>query len=78
MNNLKNDILRINTMINNDRVAMNDSFNELFNNDLNKVISDYFELDNSIKVAVEKQGNKLFVQIIFSANSIKGFRNINT
>ena len=76
MNNLKNEILRINTLINNDRVSITDSFTDLFNMDINKVILDYFELSQKPKIIISKEGSELVGRVEFKVSSIKSFRDI--
>lgn len=77
MRNKKQEILRIENIINGDRQGPDDNFKSLLITDLNKLLSDYFELTISPEIRVVKCEGKFKVEVFFVADSIKGFQYIN-
>ena len=47
--NNQNELLRLQSVIENDRLSVGNGFNDLLINDLTKLLKDYFDFSNSIK-----------------------------
>ena len=73
----KNDLEKVENIINSDRLQKQDVFNELLILDINKVLGEYFELDIMPILSINKVGNRLNVSLNFTANNIKKFYNIS-
>ena len=69
----KNSMLRMETLINNDRMKNSDGFLELLTGDIDKVLKDYFGYKGFPIVEVIKTGNIFNVKIALTAESVKGF-----
>ena len=69
----KKDLLRFQSIIENNRMRSGEDFTELLVNDLHKLLSDYFEYKGVPNVSLEKNRSVLNVNISFSASSIKSF-----
>lgn len=69
----KNSIIRIEKMINNDRMKSADGFVDLLTEDVNKVLKDYFDYKGVPTVAVGKSGSSFNVSINLTADSIRAF-----
>ena len=74
MKNAKNDIVRINSMISKERWSVDQAFLSLFSEDLTKLLNEYFDLTNTPKITIDKEGDSLLVGISFFSLSIKNFR----
>ena len=73
----KNDLEKVENIINSDRLQKQDVFNELLILDINKVLGEYFELDIMPILSINKVGNRLNVSLNFTANNIKKFYNVS-
>ena len=69
---LKN-IIRVENMINSDRIKNADGFVDLLKGDINKVLKDYFDYKGYPSVTVYKNGNIFSVQILLNAEGIRAF-----
>lgn len=69
----KNSIIRVENMINSDRMKSADGFVDLLTSDINRVLKDYFDFKGSPSVAVCKNGNSFAVNISVSAERIRAF-----
>ena len=69
----KRELLRIQSMIENDRNNMNDNFLDLVVSDLDKLLSDYFEYGGLPTIKIEKCGDRFKVQIEIYSSRIKSF-----
>ena len=73
MKSKKNSLLRMETLINNDRIKNSDGFLDLLTCDINRVLKDYFGYKGLPIVEVVKSGNIFAVNITLTAESIKAF-----
>ena len=69
----KNSLMRMETLINNDRMKNSDSFLELLTEDVDKVLKEYFDYKNCPIVDVVKSGKGFSVNISLNAQSIRTF-----
>ena len=76
MKGKKQEILRIENILNSDKMNPDDKFKKILMMDLRKLLSDYFELSFSPEIKVVKQGGKYSVDIFFISDSIKNFKYI--
>lgn len=76
MSKQKKELLRINNMINNDRVNLNENFEKLFYTDLGKLLKDYFDLKKEPVVNIKVVSGEYFVSVEAVAVSIRRFNNI--
>lgn len=67
------ELMRLKSLIESDRLSVSGSFNELVESDLNKLLSDYFDLTSKAKLKIEKDGNGYRVSIDCKAIRIKAF-----
>ena len=77
MNKQKKELLRINNMINNDRVNVNENFEKLFFRDLSKLLKEYFELKKEPRVNISVISGEYDLSIEAVAFSLKKFNDIN-
>ncbi len=69
----KKELVRVQNLIENDRLSFGDNFEELITCDLHKILSDYFDYRGLPCIKIIKSGNKLNVDISVIAESIKAF-----
>ena len=69
----KNSIIRIEKMINSDRMKSADGFVDLLTGDIDKVLKDYFDYKGYPSVAVCKNGNIFAININLTAERIRAF-----
>ena len=74
--NNKREIERIRSVLESDRINVGDSFKELLELDLKKLLSDYFELESMPKTEFYRQNDKIVINIGIKALRIKGFGQI--
>lgn len=67
------ELSRLKSLIESDRLSVSGSFNELVETDINKLLLDYFDLTQKVKLKIEKDGNAYKVIIDCKANRIKAF-----
>ena len=72
----KNGLVRMETLINNDRIKNSDGFMELLTLDISKVLKDYFDYKGSPQVDVVKNGSVFSVSVSVAAEGIKSFLTI--
>lgn len=72
----KKEIIRINDMIENDRLYLTDNFSVLLSKDIEEVLSDYFDGVSDIKISVEKGVGRYITAIAFNSIRIKTFNSI--
>ena len=72
----KNQIVRLQRMIENDRMASGDNFINLVMLDAEKLLKEYFDIKSKLHLKIEKIGEEYSVLISFKANRIKNFLNI--
>jgi len=72
----KRELVRLQSLIENDRLNSVGAFEELFLKDLHKMLSEYFEIKDIPKVKIDRQNSLLNVNISFSAYSVKNFNTV--
>ncbi len=76
MNKQKKELLRINNLINSDRVNVNENFERLFFRDLNNLLKEYFDLKKDPQLNIRVLSGEYVLSIEAIAMSIKKFNNI--
>lgn len=69
----KNSLLRMENLINNDRMKRADGFLDLLTGDIDKVLKDYFDYKGYPQVEVVKYGNTFTVKMVLAADGIRSF-----
>lgn len=72
----KNQLLRFQTMLENDRVVVANNFVQLVCLDMEKVLKEYFDFRVSPQLMLQKVGSEYEVKINLRAKRIKNFANI--
>ena len=75
-NNCANQILRMQTIIENDRLNKGDGFCELLLSDLTKLLRDYFDFNGAPEIEIQKSGGNYKVSIIVRPTRIKVFNRL--
>ena len=73
MKNKNNQLERLENVITQDRMVLNDNFYNLFVSDLNNMLSDYFEFNDKPLVNFYKVGNKYSLEIKLDARRLLSF-----
>ena len=68
-----NELLRIQSLIENDRLNTAQNFYDLIISDLHKILSDYFEYRGVPNLKISKCGKNICVEIGLLASAIKNF-----
>ena len=68
-----NDVVRLQNLIENDRLKFGGSFEELLVVDLDKLLKEYFDYKVSPMVAITKTSNSYKINISINATRIKSF-----
>ena len=71
-----NDIVRLQTLIENDRISKSDNFINLVLSDLTLLLRQYFDFKENVELNIEKNGAEFLVQVNLTATRIKNFINI--
>ena len=74
----KNELLRLQTMIENDRIAIGDNFLQLVENDLVKLLRDYFDFLSNPSIRIESQNNGYYLSFSLNVSRIKNFASISS
>ena len=69
----KNSVIRMETLINNDRMKNSEGFVDLLTEDVDTVLRDYFDYKGYPDVKVFKNGNFFTIQIALNAENIRAF-----
>lgn len=72
----KKNLLRIQSMIEKDRICTGDNFMQLIESDLNKLLRDYFDFVKPLDIKIERQNNGYFFTLNLNVSRIKNFANI--
>ena len=72
----KNELVRVQTMIECDRLNAGDDFIELVERDVGVLFKDYFDFNDTPRLTIEKSNNKLKVEVLVFADRIKNFSKI--
>lgn len=73
MKKLKNEMVRLQSLIECDRLNTGDDFSELVERDVEKLLKDYFDFRLPPKLLIEKCGDKLKINLLLYAERIKNF-----
>ena len=73
MKTKKNSVIRMENLINQDRMKNSEGFVDLLTEDVDKVLRDYFDYKGYPNVAVCKNGNYFTIQIALNAENIRAF-----
>ena len=76
MKEKNNQLLRFQTMLENDRVVTANNFVQLVCLDVEKVLKEYFDFRVSPQLILQKVGSEYEVKIALRAKRIKNFANI--
>ncbi len=68
------ELIRLQNIIENDRLSIGKGFEDLFLNDLSKLLNDYFEIKQKPILSVEKIGGAFNVTVCFESSSIKSVK----
>lgn len=69
----KNSIIRMENMINSDRMKSGGDFIDLLTGDIDRVLKDYFDYKGYPQVEVVKNGGAFAVRIMIAAERIRSF-----
>lgn len=69
----KLELMRLQTMIESDRINVSENFNELIINDVSKIFSDYFDYKGRPTLDIVKKGDKLRVVVSVTATRVRSF-----
>ncbi len=72
----KRELVRVQTIIENDRLNMGDNFEELIVYDLHKILKDYFDYKGLPSIKILKRGNNLDVQVLLKADAVRLFNTV--
>lgn len=72
----KRELLRLQTMIENDRVSTGDNFLQLIKSDLNKLLRDYFDFSSPAEIKIEGQNHSYYLTLNLKISRIKNFANV--
>ena len=73
MSKKKLELLRLQSIIEEDRLDYNDNFLELFKSDVCKLFNEYFEYNANPIIEIEKNNKNLILNINLVASRIKNF-----
>ena len=73
----KRELLRLQSMIENDRISVGDNFLQLIESDINKLLRDYFDFSKSPELNLEVQNNNYLFTLSLNASRIKQFANVS-
>ena len=76
MKKSKQELMRVETVINSDRLRLKDDFIKLMEADLKRLLSEYFYLENSPQTEIVKDGRIFKISINFTCTEIKNFINV--
>lgn len=72
----ENQILRVQTVIENDRLNAGDGFGELLLSDLSKLLLEYFDFNGNPEIEIQKNGGNYKVSIVIYPTRIKVFNRL--
>lgn len=73
MKGKKSSVIRVENLINSDRLKHNGEFSELLTGDVNRVLRDYFDYRGAPAVEIMKNGGFFEVKITLVAERIRAF-----
>ncbi len=77
MKNKNLELIRVQNVIESDRLNVGDGFGELFKSDLVKLIIDYFDIKKNPELKITKNRDGFNVNISFESDRIKFFNHLN-
>ncbi len=72
----KKELVRMQSILENDRMKTGENFYELVCNDVGAILSDYFEFSGDPKIKIEKINDRYKVEITIISSRIKSFDNV--
>ncbi|MBQ9486137.1 MAG: hypothetical protein IJU83_04785 [Clostridia bacterium] len=69
----KSGLLRVENLINNDRMKYGDGFLDLLTGDVDRVLKDYFDYKGAPNVEMVKNGNVFALKITLTAEGVRAF-----
>lgn len=69
----KNYMLRVQSVLENDRLTTGKGFNELLTNDLNKLLKEYFDYSKDVDLIITKEQGGYKVEFSLFTTRIKAF-----
>ena len=69
----KKELMRVQSILDNDRLSAGDNFIELLVTDIKKLLSDYFDFNELPEINFKKLGDRYKVEIGIYASRIKAF-----
>ena len=76
MKKKRNEISRIEEIINSDRLCASDEFSRLLNVDLTNLLREYFDFNDNVGIEIAKHGNVYTVDISLVVNKLFRFSKI--
>ena len=76
MRKSKSQLLRLQTLIENDRILAGENFSEMLLSDITKLLRDYFDFSLPPNLAMEKTREGYIVSFSINALRIKNFANV--
>ena len=72
----KRELMRVQSILENDRMSVGDNFIELVVSDVGNLLTDYFDFAGVPKLKIEKFGDRYSVGITILASRIKNFNHV--
>lgn len=72
----KKELMRVQSILENDRMNVGDNFIELLVADVGSLLMDYFDFSGLPKIKMEKFGDRYNVEISILASRIKNFNHV--
>ncbi len=72
----KRELMRVQSILENDRMTVGDNFIELVVADIGSLLMDYFDFAGAPRIEIEKFGDRYKVEISILASRIKNFNHI--
>lgn len=76
MKKRKSELIKIQNIIENNRINLENNFLDLMISDVSKLLKDYFVFNKSPDIQINKTGGELFISINLTAVRVKSFTNV--
>lgn len=76
MKKIKNELVRLQSLIEYDRFNTGDNFTELIEGDLSNLLKDFFDFRDCPKLLISRCGDKIKVEVVLLADRIKNFSSL--
>ena len=73
----KKELLRLQSMIENDRISVGDNFLQLIKTDMINLLRDYFDFSNPPQLSLQRQNNSYFFSLNLNVSRVKQFASAN-